>query len=260
MEFKIQEYRVPESIDFNYDELKTAIQEKVAFYKDLVYTDEQMREAKADRARLRKVIDAIDVQRKQVKADLLQPYTALEQKLDEIKGIIQEPINMIDNQVKAFEELQKQTKTESIKQGWTNKGNVFDINLIWNPKWLNSTYSMKKITEEMDAAIEMYRSSMQTLQSLPEYSFEAVEHYKKTLDLGAAMVHVNDLKEQAKRKAEYEAKVHICREIEPPKPPLPTTAPEEMKWITFTALLTYRQAQELEKFFKMRYIEFRKGE
>lgn len=256
MELRINEYQVTPEITFNFDELKAEVADRVAYYKDLVYTDEQMKEAKADRAKLRKVIDAIDVQRKQVKADLLQPYTALEQKLDEIKGIIQEPINMIDNQVKAFEELQKQTKTESIRQGWTNKGNVFDINLIWNPKWLNSTYSMKKITEEMDAAIEMYHTSMQTLQSLPEYSFEAIEHYKKTLDLGAAMVHVNDLKEQARRKEEYEAKrIKELSQIQESVPEEP-----EQKWITFTAHMTYRQVLELERFFRMHEIEFRKGE
>ena len=139
MELKIQEYTVPESIDFNYEQLKQDVAERVAFYKDLVYTDDQIKEAKADRARLRKVIDAIDNQRKQVKADLLQPYTQLEQKLDEIKALIQEPINMIDNQVKAYEELQKQTKQDSIYQGWQNLGSPFSLETIWNPKWLNTT-------------------------------------------------------------------------------------------------------------------------
>lgn len=211
MELRINDYQVPESIEFNFDELKNEVAERVAFYKDLVYTDAQMKEAKADRARLRKVIDAIDAQRKKVKSDLLQPYTELETKLNEIKALIQEPIDMIDNQVKAYEELQKQTKTESIRQGWINKGGPVDISLIWNPKWLNTTYSMKKIGEEMDAAIENYNNGMTTLEQLTEYQFEAIEVFKATLDLGAAMVRANELKEQAKRKAEYEAEQERLR-------------------------------------------------
>ena len=270
MNLKINDYQVPQEITFNFDELKNEVAERVNYYKDLVYTDDQIKEAKADRAKLRKVIEAIDSQRKQVKADLLQPYTALEQKLDEIKAIIQEPIDMIDNQVKAFEELQKQTKTESIKQTWENLAGPFDLMTIWNTKWLNTTYSMKKITDEMHEAIDKYNSGMETLDKLEEYSYEAIERFRQTLDLGQAMVLVNDLKEQAKRKAEYEArkaavedepehicKAHLAHSIEPP---IPQTAPEEMKWITFTAHMTYRQVLELEKFFRMQGIEFRKGE
>lgn len=251
MELKINEYQVTPEITFNFDELKAEVAERVSYYKDLVYTDEQMKEAKADRAKLRKVIDAIDAQRKQVKADLLQPYTMLEQKLDEIKGIVQEPITMIDNQVKAFEELQKQTKTEAINQAWDDKGTPFDLMTIWNAKWLNATYKMSTITKEMDEAIEMYNTSMQTLQSLPEYSFEAIERFRQTLNLGDAMVLVNDLRERAKRKAEYEATVsHETQLMDEP----------ERKWITFTARLTYTQSCELVEFFNSRHIEFRKGE
>lgn len=274
MELRINDYQVPESIEFNFDELKNEVAERVAFYKDLVYTDAQMKEAKADRARLRKVIDAIDAQRKKVKSDLLQPYTELETKLNEIKALIQEPIDMIDNQVKAYEELQKQTKTESIRQGWINKGGPVDINLIWNPKWLNTTYSMKKIGEEMDAAIENYNNGMTTLEQLTEYQFEAIEVFKATLDLGAAMVRANELKEQAKRKAEYEAQKAAEAEYqncpqtcEPPiKQPEVShetvTWPDETKrtWIKFEAYMSVEEALALRDFFLANNIDFRKGE
>lgn len=281
MEFRIQEYKVPEQIDFNYEELRNEIQERVAFYKDLVYTDAQMREAKADRARLRKVIDAIDAQRKKVKSDLLQPYTALETKLNEIKALIQEPIDMIDNQVKAYEELQKETKTESIHQGWTNKGGPFGIDLIWNPKWLNTTYSMKKIGEEMDAAIETYNNGMTTLEQLTEYQFEAIEVFKATLDLGAAMVRANELKEQAKRKAEYEAERERLRMKEQTEPHVDWKAAcdplyeknlpgceEEIKeerqeeseprfWVKFECCVSEREARWLREFFETNGIEYK---
>lgn len=275
MELRINDYQVPESIEFNFDELKNEVAERVAFYKDLVYTDAQMKEAKADRARLRKVIDAIDAQRKKVKSDLLQPYTALETKLNEIKALIQEPIDMIDNQVKAYEELQKQTKTDSIHQGWINKGGPVDLSLIWNPKWLNSTYSMKKIGEEMDAAIENYNNGMTTLEQLTEYQFEAIEVFKATLDLGAAMVRANELKEQTKRKAEYEAEKERLRmkeqaettvdwktDSDPLAEPSQVTWPEETKrtWIKFEAYMSVEEALALRDFFLGNNIEFRKGE
>lgn len=282
MELKIKEYQIPSEISGNFDELKAEVAERVAYYKDLVYTDEQMKEAKADRARLRKLIDAIDAQRKQVKADLLAPYNALESKLNEIKALVQEPINMIDNQVKAYEELQKETKTESIKQTFANKGCPFDPVLIWNQKWLNTTYSMKKIGEEIDAAMEKYNADMKTLEALPEYSFEAIEAYKNTMDLGQAMVYANELKEQAKRKAEYEAMKKeaersglplldpekfssplddVPRETEQIKFIQEPTCPEQTDrmWIRFEAYMSVPEAVALKNFFEMNHIEFRKA-
>lgn len=273
MELRINDYQVTPEITFNFDEIKAEISDRVSFYKDLVYTDDEIKQAKADRARLRKLIDAIDSQRKQVKADILAPYDELEKKLNEIKALIQEPINMIDNQVKAYEELQKQTKTDSIHQGWINKGGPVDISLIWNPKWLNSTYSMKKISEEMDAAIEKFENGMVTLEQLTEYQFEAIEVFKATLDLGAAMVRANELKEQAKRKAEYEAQKkaeaeyqnspQTCEQpIKQPAEPPQVTWPEETEreWVTFTAFMSVPEALELKRFFDERNIEFKKGE
>ncbi len=271
MEFKINEYTVPESIEFNFEELKQAVQERVAFYSDLVYTESEIREAKADRARLRKVIEAIDSQRKQVKADLLAPYTALEAKLDEIKALVQEPIAMIDSQIKAYEESQKETKGENIKQEWAKRGDLFDLFVIWNAKWLNATYSMKKIEDEMDEAILKFEEGLTTLEKLDEYTFEAVEVFKNTLDLGAAMVMVNELKEKAKRKAEYEAKRQELQqeqqaEIDARRQERVSheteSWPEESKrsWIRFEAFLSVEEAMELNRYFKERGIEIRKGE
>lgn len=275
MELKVNEYQVTPEITFNYDELKAEISERVSYYKDLVYTDAEMKQAKADRAQLRKFVEAIDARRKEIKAEVMAPYTALEAKLDEIKAIVQEPINMIDEQIKSFEELQKKTKTESILQGWINKVGPVDISLIWNPKWLNTTYSMKKISEEMDAAIENYNNGMTMLEQLTEYQFEAIEVFKATLDLGAAMVRANELKEQAKRKAEYEAEQERLRmkeqaephvdwkaESDPLEEPSQVTWPEETKrtWIKFEALMSVEEALALRDFFLANNIEFRKGE
>lgn len=263
MEFRIQEYMVPEKIEFNYEELKKQIQESVSYYKDLVYTNEEMKQAKADRSALRKVIEAIDSQRKQVKADLLKPYNELEAKLDEIKALIQEPIQMIDNQVKAYEELQKQTKAESIRQTFENKGYSWMADIIWNPKWLNTTYSMKNITAEIDEAIVKYNNDIATLEALTEYSFEAIEDYKKHLDLGRTMVMVNDLREQAKRKAEFEAvRARTEEEIKEERQQKSTfidteERPEERFWVKFECCVSEREARWLREFFETNGIEYK---
>ena len=67
MELKVKEFTFPEIIEFNFDDLKNEITEKVSYYANLVYTDDQIKEAKADRAKLNKFVSALEDKRKEVK-------------------------------------------------------------------------------------------------------------------------------------------------------------------------------------------------
>lgn len=67
MEFKIynpQEDGFLQKIDWNYEELKTEIQKKANDYMNLVYTADQIKDAKKDRANLRKFVTALENKRK----------------------------------------------------------------------------------------------------------------------------------------------------------------------------------------------------
>lgn len=63
MELKMHEYQLPEKILFNYEELKRELTEKVSHYETLVYTDDQIKEAKADKAALNKLKKALNDER-----------------------------------------------------------------------------------------------------------------------------------------------------------------------------------------------------
>ena len=260
MELKINEYQVTPEITFNFEELKTEVAERVAYYKDLVYTDEQIKEAKADRAALRKFVDALDTRRKELKAEILRPYTEFETKLDEIKALLNEPIRLIDLQIKEYEEHQKEEKRRTVLGLFHVKNAEWMADVIWNPKWLNVTYSLKSIEEEIDARLFNYETDMKIIDSLDEFRFEATEEYKKTLDLGRAMIVVNQLKEQAKRKAEYEeaAKRKAEETTENDAGITPEPVPEEPKvWLSFKAYVTKAEAMELKKFLEDRNIVFK---
>ena len=60
MELRVEPVTFPEVIQFNYEELKAEITSKVEMYKNLVYTgSDQIKDAKADRAALNKLIKAM---------------------------------------------------------------------------------------------------------------------------------------------------------------------------------------------------------
>lgn len=271
MELKIKEVAFPKVIEFNADEIKREVAEKVSFYEGLVYTDEQIGEAKKDRAKLRKFVDALEAKRKEVKANCLAPYNAFEKEVKEIVAIVNKPILMIDGQVKAFEDAQKMKKYNEIGEFWERQEKPFDIALesIFNEKWLNVSVKMPAIEADISAKLEQIRSDLATLENLA-FSFEAKEMYKSTLNLNSAIAEGKRLadiqarkeamqREAAEREAQRQAAV-MAEEEKQGFPEAPKEAPTEdapRTWLSFTANLTVDDALALRDFFASRNIEFK---
>lgn len=207
MELKVNEVAVPEQITFNYEELKQELAEKVSMYETLVYTDDQIKQAKADKANLNKLKKALNDERIRREREYTQPFNDFKQKINEIIGIIDKPVAVIDKQVKEYEEKQKAEKMEAIKEYWDNcdvpEGLSFEK--TFDNKWLNASTSMKSIQDVINEAVAKFKNEMVILADLPEYSFEAQQTYISTLDIGKALNEAHRLSDMAKKKAEMEA-------------------------------------------------------
>ena len=275
MELKIKEITIPEVIDFNFQELKQEIINRVAMYSNLVYTEEQVKQAKADRANLNKFVKALSDERIKVKKQCLKPYEEFEAKVNELTRIVQEPIALIDEQVKGYEEKKKQDKLDEITNFFnsTDHPEWLHIAQIMNDKWLNASVSLKAVQEEINARLEQITNDLATLSNLPEFGFEATEVYKRSLDINTALNEGRRLSEIQKRKAEYEAeKARLAAEVEAKKqeecPPVASCAECEKapcentpevparQWLGFKAHLTVADAQALAALFATRGIEY----
>ena len=196
-------------IDWNYEELKTQLASKLEEYKGLVYTDEQITEAKKDKASLNKLRSAIEAKRKEVKARCLEPYNAFEAQIKEIVAMIDEPISLIDSQIKEYDEKETEKKKAEIKQIFaeTGFGDYVTIEKIWNPRWINKTYSLKQIKQDMHDLQMKIGDEVYTINTtLPDdLSVIAGQWYAKTLDLNAALAKAAEVKrinEEAERRRE----------------------------------------------------------
>ena len=58
---------IPHEIDFNSEELKSELIPKLEFYKNLVVTEDSIKDAKSDRAKLNKLKSAFEDKRKEMK-------------------------------------------------------------------------------------------------------------------------------------------------------------------------------------------------
>lgn len=260
-------------ITWNHEEIKKEVAEKVSFYADLVYTDEQIQDAKADRAKLRKFVAALDAKRKEIKKQCLAPYESFEKQMAEILQIVNKPILMIDAQVKEYEESKRAEKREAIQAYWYTLLNDNKIpagitfNHLFDEKWLNASVNIKTVCKEMLAKLEQIEKDLATLAEMPQFAFEATEVYKNTLDINKAISEGRRLSEIQMRKAEAErlkAEQEAARIAEQKKAPAVTNIndPEDIEnapkkqWVLFSALLSTEDAYALKEFFNSRNIEF----
>lgn len=276
------------SIEWNHEAIKQEVAERVEHYKNLVYTDDQIKEAKADRANLNKFVQALEAKRKEIKKQCLAPYEDFEKKMKEIIVIVNEPIGMIDNQMKEYEEQRKAEKLEEIKNFFGTRKFPDGITLerIFDARWLNKSVPMKSVQESIVAKETQIQSDLNSLSALPEFAFEAMQTYLTTLDMNQAISEGHRLSEIQKRKMKYEAEqarkkteteqavikptvnnMAVSDDVLKEKTVFTQSVQEqtskeintnsERQWINFSANLTVDDALALKEFFSSRNIEFK---
>ncbi|WP_303001248.1 DUF1351 domain-containing protein [uncultured Eubacterium sp.] len=203
-------------IDWNFEELKKEITEKAEMYGSLVYTDENIKEAKADRAKLNKFIKVLEDKRKDVKKMMLEPYTQFESQVKELVSIIGEANDNIASQVKAYTEKLREEKREKVKEiydkamsveGAEGIAEILTFDRVFKESFLNSSTTFKSIVNEIEDLRDRVRHDLEVINAdTGEHQFEMKQSYLKNLDMTEAISVKQQFEENARKKAEYEAK------------------------------------------------------
>ena len=274
MELRIEPYQMPERILFNYEEMKRELTEKVSVYETMIYTDDQIRLAKADRARLNALKKALTDERIRREREYMEPFALFKAQISEIISIIDKPIAAIDKQVKAAEEQRKEEKYLAIVDFWDScvVPEGIELRRIMDPKWLNASVSMKTIEEAIVSKLEQIEKDLDVVRSLPAYAFEAERAYISSLDLARAVSEAHMFQELAERKAAYEAQrlaaAEQAKEPEAEKAPVVKEATEAAEvaeetdnvprqWVKFQAYLTADEAKALGTWMKSMGIKYK---
>ena len=216
-------------ITTNFDKVKEALAEQMAIYKELEVTEDNKTERKKDIATLRKMIKAVNSKRIEVKKECLKPYEVFEKQASELVDIINQPIGILDSQVKEFEDKQRLQKIENINKLFAeiilNYPELIDeigIATIYDNRWENATTSMKSIREDIAAKLDKIQADITLIKSMPsDKTEEALKLYWGDLDVTKAITMINRYEQQKKeieqrvaeqRKKELEEA--IAREVE----------------------------------------------
>ena len=81
---------IPPQISFNFEGIRAELAQKLQVYQNMVVTEDGVKEAKADRARLNKFKAALADSRKSVKSQWNQPLSDFEDKMKELEQMVGE--------------------------------------------------------------------------------------------------------------------------------------------------------------------------
>lgn len=272
---------LPAVLEFNFEDLKKALAERMELYRGLVVTEDGIKAAKQDRADLNKLREAIEAKRKEVKKACMAPYTEFEGRVKELVQLVDAPIAAIDGQLKEYEEKRRADKRAEIAAIYEEtvgelKG-ILPFERLWRDEWYNTAWSMKKIREAIVAAEGKTASDLEVLSTVESEFAEAVRlKYLEALDLNAALAERARLQERAVKLREYEEQRRRAAEAEAASVPeaeqaeaaakdagqaeaAPATGAEETVYLLrFECQLTRSQAAELSAFLKARNISYRR--
>ena len=197
---------------FNYAELKEGLSTALAGYKDRVYDESMLAEAKADTANLNKLKKALNDERIFRKKEFEAPFKVFEDQVKELCGMIDEATSGIKAQLDTYEQKRIEEKREEIKTLFNDIASNYDMPFvtlikIYHEKWENKSVNNKAIIAEITEHFEKAKNDLEVIAQMPNFSFEAKQVYCDTLDLNKAIAEgkrMSDIAE-AKKQAEIEA-------------------------------------------------------
>ena len=242
---------LPQKIEWNFDDLKAQISPKLDYYNNLVVTEDGIKAAKADKAKLNQLVKAIEDKRKEIKRTCLAPYEAFEGQCKELVGMIQAPIAAIDTQIKVFDDARKQDKYNQLRQAFHDYVTEQELrefirfDEILNPKWANVSQKTENLKLEITDHVDRIKAALNAIRTQyadKPYLSAIISEYQKRYNLTSAMQYAETLRQreeaECKRKEqqEIERRKQEMIQPEPKSEPVPeqvaVTAPRE----TVTAL------------------------
>ncbi len=217
---------IPKEIGFNAEEIRKELAPKLEFYKNLVVTEDGIKDAKSDRAKLNKFKSVIEDKRKEVKKICLAPYESFEEKCREITSMIDEASCAIDVQIKEFDQIRKQKKYSEIEDYFNSieKPDYIEISDVLNPKWANSTMNIENIKSEISENISRITGDMDEITdlygNLPFFTAvknKFTESFNKSETISYAVRLERDFKSEQQQKPRIQAETSSPAISEPEK-------------------------------------------
>ena len=230
-EITIQVNEQQGEIVFDLESLKNSLTELTSIYKGLIVTEDTLQGAKKDLAALRKLSKELNDRKVAVKKSYMAPYDAFEKAVKEALAIIAEPVELIDKQVKDFENKRKeehrQQCVEIFNETVGEYAKYITFESVFKDSWLNATAKDKDIVDDVQTRVIQCKSDLQAIESLnSEIHEDLLNEYAKGGLTAAIQANTNYIKAK-ERAAEQQQRAEAEKPAEPVAQPEPTPEPQQ---------------------------------
>lgn len=202
------------SLTTNAKQIRDMVKASLQMYDITNYNDENIDQAKKDKAILNKATKALNAKRLEIEKEFMKPFGEFKDVVNETIKLIGECSAKIDTVVKQNEQQYKDRKKATIKTYFDGINiNLVDFNKVFKSEWLNKTASMKSVCSDIDAIFNKVENELSTLKGFGEDYDVLRTYYMDTLNITSTIQYANRLKEQWERaKAVEEAKIKSEKE------------------------------------------------
>ena len=188
----------------NFEEIKAWLAARLEGYRNLVYSEDSLKLAKADKAELTRLKKALDERRKEIKAVYLAPYLAVEAQIKELTAMIDEPLSEIDGFVKGMQEAQKAEKHAEIKRYYDGISGplgdlaerVFASEAFYDKKWDNASTKVKVWQDALREKVARAAADLRTIQQTGgSHAPALISRYIETMDMAETAAYQKTLAE-----------------------------------------------------------------
>lgn len=188
------------SLTTNAIQIRDMVKAALPMYDIANYNDENIDQAKKDKAALNKAAKALNAKRLEIEKEFMKPFGEFKDIVTETVKLIGDCSAKIDTVVKQNEQQYKDRKLAVIRSYFDDgNANLIDFGKVFKSEWLNKSASMKYIQADIEKIFAKVDSDLEAIKGFGE-DFDVLRtYYMDTLNISATILYANRLKEQRER-------------------------------------------------------------
>lgn len=181
-----------------YDKLMKEAQDVAENVRQVVVTEDTIKDAKKVLARTNNAVKELNAKRIDIKKQMMAPYEVFAEKVKAIEAVIDEANAVVKSKVQELEDAERDKKESELYDIWQDMTvslsykEYIHFNDFLTPQHLNKTVSIKAVTEEMAEYLAKIQKDADYMATLDDPGYLA--EYFKTLDLTDALQTVAERK------------------------------------------------------------------
>lgn len=164
---------------------------------DYVVTDENIKDAKTDRASLNNLVKTIQSERKKIEDEVFGEWKKEKADIMQLEKRLSATADNLDAGIKQLEEKDKELKKKQIEEYWYTLTKKYPFELVFEKKMLNKTVTVKQIEDHLKKVLAKAIEGEHMMETfLPEDKFQAEQVkdvYYRTMDLAQAKSKADEL-------------------------------------------------------------------